>query len=209
MLNRFSLVPGSAPASNLFYWEPSIDGQLLRRHLKLMQEELHLDPARLGPVGKNVPVLVHNWPVGMTPDASVLLGEHPSELLHGRVPIYICAECGDLACGVVSAVIERAVTTVVWRDFGWDDGHESEGDDDSRIIGGPFEFDRLEYEAELRRFIETFDSVRNSLPSGAAPAVRRRQHLGKASGRAGLQAMQRSRTLLRPRHTMSGLASGL
>ncbi|WP_123914223.1 hypothetical protein [Georgenia muralis] len=166
MLNRFALVPGSALNGAAYYWEPSVDGHLLRSLLKLTVDEASLDTAGLGPVGENVSVLVHSWPVGMTPDALVLLGDRPSELPDGRAAIYVCAQCGDIGCGAISAVIERTATTVVWRDFRWDDGLQYEEHDNTAITGGPFVFDPEEYDAELRRFIETFTSVRNSLPFG-------------------------------------------
>lgn len=48
-----------------------------------------------------------------------LVGDLPAPLPEGRASLYICAECGDMGCGGVTAVIERAADTVVWRDFGY------------------------------------------------------------------------------------------
>jgi hypothetical protein len=31
------------------------------------------------------------------------------------VPLYVCAECGDLGCGGVTAVVELTPDTVLWR----------------------------------------------------------------------------------------------
>ncbi len=163
MANRFTLVPGSMPKYHAWYWEPAIDGHLLRGLLQLCPAERPLDTQGLGPTGENVPVLAHSWPVGMADDVLVLLGEKPSELANGRVPIWVCPACGDLSCGAVTAVVEQMPDEVVWRDFRWDTGDDCEDDGESGVLGGPFVFDRPQYEAELRRFVETFETVRTSL----------------------------------------------
>lgn len=78
--------------------------------------------------------------------AERLLLRVPSELASGRVPLYVCAECGDLACGAVTARIERSADAFVWSDFGMESGPGS------GIIRyprwqdlGPFAFPRAEY----------------------------------------------------------------
>lgn len=172
MLNHLALVPGTSPEFRAWFWEPAVDGRLLR-------ELFRPDLTDQGPAGQYIPVLVHSWPVGMTDDVRVLLGEMPAELPSGRVPIYVCPQCGDLGCGAVTAVIERTPDTVVWRDFGWDVNYETDDDDDSSLItAGPFVFDRAQHDAELRRFIDTFNSVRRSLPppppTPSGPVKRRR-----------------------------------
>lgn len=45
-----------------------------------------------------------------------------SRLGDGRVPIYVCPECGDLGCGAVIARIERTPMGFRWADFGFEDG---------------------------------------------------------------------------------------
>ena len=45
-----------------------------------------------------------------------LLGAEPPDL-EGRVAIYVCAECGDLECGAITAIIEREGKNVLWRDL--------------------------------------------------------------------------------------------
>ncbi len=119
--------------------------------------------------------LVHNWPAAGPRDALVLLGEEPSELADGRVPLYVCPACGDLGCGVVSALVERSTSHVVWREFGWDVGWD-DGEEEIRFTGGPFVFDRQQYDAELRRFVDTYDDVRALAPAlevGQSSAKRR------------------------------------
>ena len=78
--------------------------------------------------------------------AKRLLLRIPSELASGRIPLYICAECGDLDCGAVTAHIERTADAFVWSDFGMESGA------DSGITRypkwqdlGPFAFHKAEY----------------------------------------------------------------
>jgi len=67
-----------------------------------------------------VSVLVTDWPAGFPAEAvGQLLGEVSSSLPDGRVALYVCPECGDLGCGAVTALVERANDDVVWRDLGW------------------------------------------------------------------------------------------
>ncbi len=40
-------------------------------------------------------------------------------LAENRQALYVCPECGDLACGSITAVIVRDGGHVVWRDFAW------------------------------------------------------------------------------------------
>jgi hypothetical protein len=55
-------------------------------------------------------VLVTNWPGGFpVQDVRQLLGEAGPPLPDGRTPLYVCAECGCLGCGTVTAVIEHTM----------------------------------------------------------------------------------------------------
>ncbi|NTW41558.1 MAG: hypothetical protein HGA44_17040 [Cellulomonadaceae bacterium] len=173
--NRLTLVPGRSEKFGLVYSELAVDGRPLRELLKLEPEDEVLDHAGLGPAGENVSALVHNWPVAGTGDALVLLGEESSELADGRVPLYVCPACGDLRCGVVSALVERSTRYVVWREFGWDTGWD-DGEEEIRFAGGPFVFDAHQYDAELRRFVDAYDDQRASalaLELGQSSAKRR------------------------------------
>ncbi len=157
MVNRLTLVPGESPSFGLHFWEPMVDGHPLRAILASAIGSDSVD----GAVGDNVPVFVHNWPVGIFDDARALLGEVPAPFANGRVPIFICAACGDLSCGAITAAVEWNPDTVLWRDFGWDTAGGLDDDDpEDYLFAGPLVFSRSEYEAEVRRFIETFDQVR-------------------------------------------------
>lgn len=166
MVNHLEFMSGESPTHGLHYWEPVVDGRLLREILDASTD----DPA--GAVGDNVPVLVHSWPVGLPTDVFVLLGALPPELAD-RIPIFICPACGDLGCGAITAQVEWTAETVTWRNFGWDVNDViDEDDDDLRLPAPELVFDRREYEAELRRFIATFDEVRDALPPRLQPSAR-------------------------------------
>jgi hypothetical protein len=96
---------------------------------------------------------------------SLLLDAAPS-LPGGRQVIYGCPECADLACGAVTAVIERDGDDYVWRDFAW----QTEERADLELNGyhgiGPFRFRGEEYRTALR-----------SLLDGTDPAAGRRRVL--------------------------------
>lgn len=46
-----------------------------------------------------------------------LLLDGPSELPTGRVPLYVCPECGDVDCGTIAARVEKTADAFVWSDF--------------------------------------------------------------------------------------------
>ena len=144
-----------------------------------------IDGERLGEVlarelGPDVvPVLVTNWPAGFpADDFGGLVGEADSPLPDGRFPLYVCAECGDLGCSGVTAVIDRSDDTVVWRDLGYQDFEPF--DDDERFDDvGPFVFDSTEYDSVLQRFRSEWSS---EVVDDRGPAGRRRFWL-RRSGR--------------------------
>lgn len=152
MVNRLTLVPGESETHGLRYWDLAVDGRLLRDSLV---------------VGDYAPVFVLNWPGGMPREVLVLLGERPSELSTGRVPIFVCPVCGDLGCGSMTVAVDRSAETVVWREFGWETDYvvDEDDEDNDQRPGGPFTFARDQYEGELRRFLETFDDVQAATAS--------------------------------------------
>lgn len=160
MSNSFALEPGERPfealgpdsyRSRRQFMDFVIDGAPLQAMLLR---------SRRGPLADDlVPVLVADWPIDQ--DLETLLGRTPSELVDGRVPIYVCPECGDLGCGGVTAVVDWAVDSVVWRDLVFQNNYEPFEDDERFDDVGPFTFDRLEYEA-------TLEDVRAGLAARAA-----------------------------------------
>ena len=116
--------------------------------------------------------MVHSWPSGLPDEVLVLLRERPPELASGRVPLFVCPVCGDLGCGAITAAVEWTADTVVWRDLRWEVNYETDEDDDEDLVfAGPLIFDRAQYEAEVRRFVQTFDDVRASLPARLLPRL--------------------------------------
>ncbi|MGN8244102.1 hypothetical protein ACTHAM_001001 [Cellulomonas soli] len=174
-MNRLTFEQVTSSRFGLAYWEPLVDGRPVRGLLHDPDATGQVgEREHVGPAGESVPVLVHNWPVAGTDGAEELLGRKPSALPGGRVALYVCSVCGDAGCGVVSAAVEWSEATVVWREFGWDTDWD-DGEDDIRFEGGPFVFDREQYEGELLRFVETYAAVRASVPAypaSAAPSVR-------------------------------------
>ncbi|WP_328751940.1 oxidoreductase [Streptomyces sp. NBC_00285] len=114
----------------------------------------------VSPLASDVP------PAIFTAQVRSLLGETDAPLPGGRYVIYGCPECEDLACGAVTAVIEREGDDFIWREFAW----QTEEAADLQLNGyhgiGPFRFRGDEYRAAL-------DSL---LPDegGASPGARRR-----------------------------------
>lgn len=77
-----------------------------------------------------------------------LLLEVPSVLPEGRVPLYVCSECGDLGCGAVTVSVEKTPESFVWRDLGWanDDGSARQ----VSVAGYELHFDRAAYVSVFR-----------------------------------------------------------
>ncbi len=85
-----------------------------------------------------------------------------SSLPSGRVPLYVCGECGDLGCGAIAVLVSTLEECVVWSNIG------SEGNAFKPKPGPPpeptsdfpdlrdFYFSRSEYEAALSRFSAGF-----------------------------------------------------
>ncbi|OIJ66379.1 hypothetical protein [Streptomyces mangrovisoli] len=97
----------------------------------------------VSPLASDVP------PAVFTEQVRALLLEARPPLPDGRFIVYGCPECADLACGAVTAVIERDGDDYVWRDFAW----QTEDHADLELNGyhgiGPYRFRGEEYRAAL------------------------------------------------------------
>ncbi|MFI9315098.1 oxidoreductase [Streptomyces althioticus] len=111
----------------------------------------------VSPLASDVP------PSLFTAQVRGLLLETGAPLPDGRYVVYGCPECEDLACGAVTAVIERDGDDVVWRDFAWQTGDRADLERDGYHGMGPFRFRGDEYRAAL-----------NALLDGDLPGSRRR-----------------------------------
>jgi hypothetical protein len=78
-----------------------------------------------------------------------LLTLDAGDLSNGRVSLYVCPECGDLGCGVISAQINVTDDHITWHDFGHENNYEENVERDSYSSVGPFQFSRSVYEATL------------------------------------------------------------
>jgi hypothetical protein len=80
--------------------------------------------------------------------ARQLLLRAAPELASGRVPLYLCAECGDLGCGCVAVRVEREGDVVVWSELG------PEGADPAAATERPWPVpERLRFDAEAYRLL--------------------------------------------------------
>lgn len=111
----------------------------------------------VSPLASDVP------PSLFTAQVRSLLLETGAPLPDGRYVVYGCPECEDLACGAVTAVIERDGEDVIWRDFAW----QTDPYADLELNGyhgiGPFRFRGTEYRTALA-----------ALLNGGVPGARRR-----------------------------------
>ena len=64
-----------------------------------------------------------------------------------RVALFVCPECGDLACGAVTARVSRTELGAKWSDFGYENGFDAA----SKLGLGPFEFEWASYITEIER----------------------------------------------------------
>ena len=64
-----------------------------------------------------------------------------------RVPLFVCAECGDFACGTITARVSRTNLGVQWSDFSYENGFDAA----SELDIGPFEFEWASYLSEIDR----------------------------------------------------------
>jgi hypothetical protein len=99
------------------------------------------------------------WPNELVRDenermAKIFTFESPPEIERDRVALFICPQCGDLACGAITFRLSRADDTVRWSDFAFENGYDEEQTDfDSYSAIGPFEFAVEDYMAVIRRAV--------------------------------------------------------
>jgi hypothetical protein len=98
--------------------------------------------------GSLVTELNRSWWSQDPPAVETLLGRRSAPNLDsGRIPLLVCGECGDLACGAVTAALDVAEGEVTWSDFRWENGYEEAEAIDSLV--DPMRFGRAQYEAQL------------------------------------------------------------
>ncbi|GAA2795791.1 hypothetical protein [Crossiella cryophila] len=87
-------------------------------------------------------------------DLRALLGRPGGVLPSGRVPLYGCARCADLDCGVFAVRVTHDQDTVSWTDFAWEYGSDQEPGPSADYAALPtIRFDRERYEAVLGQLL--------------------------------------------------------
>jgi hypothetical protein len=114
---------------------------------------VQLFTGRLGAHPSNVSALgwSSDYPANRAVIVDQFLGQCPSELESGRVPVLVCEMCGDVGCGALAVRITRDGKLVKWTDWADEDGDEL-----SREVGWPTRpdelvFDQSNYESEIRK----------------------------------------------------------
>jgi hypothetical protein len=82
--------------------------------------------------------------------AETLMLLHPPDSPSSRRSLYVCAECGDLGCGAVTAWVDRTSNHFTWGSFVLENTYE-----DSPVAEydqvGPFAFEAGDYELTLKQ----------------------------------------------------------
>ncbi|MFF0227726.1 oxidoreductase [Streptomyces sp. NPDC004629] len=102
----------------------------------------------VSPLASDVP------PAIFTAQVRGLLLETGAPLPGGRYVVYGCPECADLACGAVTAVIERDGDDYVWRDFAWQTDEHADLEFNGYHGIGPFRFHGPGYRAALAALLD-------------------------------------------------------
>ena len=102
-------------------------------------------------VGDQVSCLGWFVPEENTKAVRRLLLKEPADLPDNRRTLYVCPECGDIGCGAVSLVVERAGDKIIWRGFGYENGYDGVIHAEGFEGLGPFTFDRAVYARAIRQ----------------------------------------------------------
>ena len=84
-------------------------------------------------------------PAWQSEAAERLLRKRPPDLPNERTSLFICPECGDLACGTISVTLRRDQDAIVWQDFAFENTYDPELRRDRLTDLGPFRFDARVY----------------------------------------------------------------
>ncbi|WP_030840508.1 hypothetical protein [Streptomyces hygroscopicus] len=148
---------------------------------------------RLADLDAVSPLALDLGPSDFAEQVRTLLPEAETPLEGSRRVIYGCPECAGLACGAVTAVIERDGPDVVWRDFRRQTGRTPDGERDGYHDIGPYRFRGEEYRAALERLLPADGAPAPELPAGPralliGPRAALLARLGAALRRIGISA---------------------
>ncbi|MFC5212817.1 oxidoreductase [Streptomyces coerulescens] len=102
----------------------------------------------VSPLASDVP------PAIFTAHVRSLLLEAEPPLPGGRYVIYGCPECADLACGAVTAAIDKEDDDYIWQDFAWQTDEHADLELNGYHGIGPFRFQGTEYRAALGALLD-------------------------------------------------------
>jgi hypothetical protein len=139
-MNTVSLVP--ATLARFSYWEIEVDGVPLPQHFTGGRGA---HAAQISPLG-----WTSSSAQSRVAAVEALLSGHSSSLESGRVPVLVCAECGDVGCGAVAVRIAPVGDRVRWTDWAYENGYEPAASLEWRLRPGDFVFDRRAYENAIK-----------------------------------------------------------
>lgn len=121
------------------WWEYFISGNSLKHYLGLS------DSAGIPPFGWSNQAYMHLQSV------RELLIDVETNLVDGRVLLYLCPACGEFECGSVTASVAQNDELVIWRDFAYTHDRETVGD---IYKAAPIVFERPAYKQSLAWLLE-------------------------------------------------------
>jgi hypothetical protein len=90
---------------------------------------------------------------------SRLLLIEKADMPNNRRSLLVCSECGGLACGAITAMVEREGETITWKAFGYENTYEDKIWLDAYKTVGPYTFDAAAYEGML---VQALDLLRRA-----------------------------------------------
>ena len=129
-MNLLQLRLGTRERNRCSYWDYYVDDRRLAEVLKVGD---FIPP--IGWLGSQIEL----------PFLSMLLRKSSGELSGNRTPLFVCPECADYGCGVLSCIIERTDQGIVWRDFEMQNDYDDEVIIDGRDRRQIFTFDPADY----------------------------------------------------------------
>jgi hypothetical protein len=131
---------------------PPRDGVPARDYLDFVVDGRSLEEL-LRP-GDNIGVL--GWGDHAAERASIelLMGRRTPPFASGRVPLFVCAACGELDCGAVAVRVERTYAGTKWSGFAFESTQPGATPQRIRDQPGPFLFDKRAYSEVLRQRLE-------------------------------------------------------
>ncbi|MGW1212676.1 oxidoreductase [Streptomyces sp. NPDC002499] len=102
----------------------------------------------VSPLASDIP------PAIFTEQVRSLLLEAHAPLPDGRYVIYGCPDCADLACGAVTAAIEKDGDDYIWRDFAWQTDEHADLELNGYHGIGPLRFHGTEYREALAALLD-------------------------------------------------------